>query len=163
MRHSSSVACSLPQRRLSNTVPLNNTFFCSTTATSLRNTSKSYSFTFLPPTSTVPSDTSYKRLIKLTRLDLPLPVPPIMPIVSPEAMLKFSSFNTYFSAPLWYPKLTLSNTILPSSTSMIGCSGLTISAFSFKISAIRLPLAILMVVITKIIDNIIKDINTLIT
>ena len=38
---SSSVASALPQRRLSLIVPLNNTFFCSTTATLLRSTSKS--------------------------------------------------------------------------------------------------------------------------
>ena len=39
-----------------------------------------------PPTKTSPSLTSYKRDIKLTKLDLDEPVPPIIPTVSPDFM-----------------------------------------------------------------------------
>lgn len=75
--------------------------FCNTTETSSRSVSISYSLTSFPPTSKRPSETSYRRLIELTRLDFALPVPPMIPIVSPSLIERSISFNT-FSCPLYY-------------------------------------------------------------
>ena len=55
---SASVASGLPQRRFSLMVPENSTFFCKTTATWLRSTSRSYFRTSSPPTRTAPEVTS---------------------------------------------------------------------------------------------------------
>ena len=51
------------------------------------------------PINATVSLTSYKRDIKLTKLDLDEPVPPIIPTVSPDFMCKFISCNTYFLLP----------------------------------------------------------------
>ena len=57
--------------------------------------------------------------------DLEEPVPPIMPMVSPERICRSMSFNTIRLASLEYLKLTWSKEIEPSFTSQIGFSGLT--------------------------------------
>ena len=90
-RHSSNVASSLPQRRFSRMVPENSVLFCRTIATSSRRACIAYFRTSMPPTSTEPSDTSYRRAIRFTREDLPLPVPPMMPMVSPARMCRSMS------------------------------------------------------------------------
>ena len=86
---SSSVASFLPQRILEATLPENKKFFCKTTETESLNVLRSYSLTSLPPTKTCPSVVSYNLEIKLTKVDLPLPVEPIIPINSPDLILMF--------------------------------------------------------------------------
>ena len=115
----------------------------------------SYLRTSSPPTNNSPDVTSYSRLIKLTRLDFALPVPPITPIVSPDLISRLMSFSTALLS-LLYAKDTLLNTILPSFTVMTGFSGLRRSVCSVKTSAIRFALAWLMESMTKIIDTIIR-------
>ena len=56
--HSSSVASSFPQRRLSRMVPENRVLFWRTFATLPRSTVMSYSLTSTPPILTVPDETS---------------------------------------------------------------------------------------------------------
>ena len=81
---SSGVAFLSPQRRFSSIVPENRIFFCKTTATWFRSVLRSYSLTSLPPTFTTPSVVSYRREISWIKVDFEEPVPPIIPIVSPE-------------------------------------------------------------------------------
>ena len=99
---------------------------------------------------------SYNLLIKFTKLDLALPVPPIIPIVSPDLILTLIFSSIGFSLLLLYLNVTFLNSILPSGTSKSGSSGFVMSGFSFNTSAIRFALAIDIVIITNTIDNIIR-------
>ena len=115
-------------------VPENKTFFCKTMATESLRTVKSYSLTSLFPTLTLPSLTSYKRGISCTKLDLAEPVPPMIPIVSPDLICKSISSSTALSALAVYLNLTLSKSIEPSFTSLIALIGETKLLFSFNTS-----------------------------
>ena len=75
-------------------MPEKSTFFCSTTDTCVRSASTSYARTSLPPTLTEPSVASYRREMSDTSVDFALPVPPMMPMVSPERMWRFTSSST---------------------------------------------------------------------
>lgn len=88
------------QRRFSAIVPLNSSFFCNTMATLLRRVSRSYLRTSTPPMVTLPSVTSYRRGSSCTRLDLAEPVPPMMPMVSPDLMSRSMSSRAF--SPSFY-------------------------------------------------------------
>lgn len=77
----------------------------------------SYSLTSLPPTCTLPSVTSYSLEMSWMSEDLDEPVPPMMPMVSPERMCRSMSVRTILSASLEYLKLTWLKSMEPSFTS----------------------------------------------
>ena len=54
------------------------------------------------------------RGISCTRLDFALPVPPMIPKVSPGFMLNVISFSTGWPLPCLYLKVTCSNSMPPS-------------------------------------------------
>ena len=97
---SSGVAFLSPQRRFSSIVPENRIFICKTTATWFRSVLRSYSLTSLPPTFTTPSVVSYRREINWIKVDLEEPVPPIIPTVSPDRILRSAPSITFLSARL---------------------------------------------------------------
>lgn len=101
-----SVAFLLPQRRLSFIVPENKRFFCNTTATLFRKVSRSYSLTLCPPTFTTPSLASYNLLINCINVVFEEPVPPIIPIVSPELIVKLILARAWRLALSEYLKFT---------------------------------------------------------
>lgn len=153
---SSSVALASPQRRFSAIVPEKSTFFCSTIATALRKVSMSYSRTSTPPTLTVPSVVSYSLDMSCTSVDLEEPVPPIMPIVSPERMCRSMSERAFLSAVAEYLKLTPSKSMLPSFTSVTGFAGFSIVLSSLSTSTIRLPDSPAIAIIVNAIESIIR-------
>ena len=79
----------------------------------------------MPPTRTVPSVASYRRQISWISVDLLAPVPPIMPTVMPDLISRSISSRTIFCAFAAYLKLTWSNVMLPSGTSMTGWAWVT--------------------------------------
>ena len=72
----------------------------------------SYSFTFIPSTSTSPSVTSYNLGTRFIKVDLPLPVLPIKAMVSPFFTLKLIFFF-FYSLASGYLKLTFLNSTVP--------------------------------------------------
>ena len=137
-------------------VPENSTFFCSTTATWLRRVSRSYLRTSTPPTFTLPSVTSYRRGISWIRLDLEEPVPPRMPMTSPDLMCRSMSDRALRSAFLEYLKLTWSKSTLPSRTSVRAPAGLVRVLSSLSTSTIRSADSCDMVIMVKTMDSIIR-------
>ena len=105
----------------------------------------------------VQENVSAIRVVKAyVREDFELPVPPMIPMVSPEAMERLISSKTGVSEVLLYRNVTWSNRMLPSVTSWSGFSGSVISLFSFNTSQIRSALAILMVIMTKTMESIMR-------
>ena len=140
-------------------VPLNKKFFCKTIATLSLSGCKPYSLTLWPPTITSPSVVSYNLEIKLTNVDLPEPVEPIIPTNSPDLILMFKLVTEYLSASLLYLKETLLKITEPSLTVSIGFSGSTIVGSSSRTSPIRLIDSNYMTNIVIIIEIIMMDIN----
>ena len=104
-------------------VPLNSTFFCSTMATLLRRVSRSYSRTSTPPTQ--------HAALGRRRTDAGSaapgwtwrePVPPMMPMVSPDLMSQVNVARAPSRRFFYRQKLTWSNLTEPSLTSMTGFS-----------------------------------------
>ena len=93
---SSSGAFSLPHNKFSLIEPVKRTFFCKTTETASLSVFISYSFTFLSPIYIFPLVASYNLGIKDIRVLFELPVPPSIPIVSPDFIVKFISFKQSF-------------------------------------------------------------------
>ena len=116
----------------------------------------------MPPTFTSPVLASYNLDIRFARLDLLLPVPPIMPIVSPDLMCKLMLSSTFLFDSSLYANETLLKSILPSLTVLIGSGLFIMSGLSFNTSVILSALAALIVIITNIIESIISDIIILI-
>ena len=67
-------------------LPENSMFFCNTIETPSRSAFRLYARTSCPDTRTEPESTSYSRGIICTSVDLPSPVPPMMPTVCPGRM-----------------------------------------------------------------------------
>ena len=84
------------------------------------------------------------------------PVPPKIPTVSPDAIVKSTSSRAYLFAVEEYLKRTSSKRIEPSFTSVVGFSGERISDSQFSTSAIRLPPSMDIDSMTKIMENIIR-------
>ena len=97
-RISSSVALSLPKRRFEAMVPENNTPFCGTKPIFPRSSCIDSLRISLPSISTLPAVTSYRRGIRLTSVDLPHPVLPIIAVVVPGVAVKSISCSTSSSA-----------------------------------------------------------------
>ena len=87
------------------------------------------------------------------------PVPPIIPIVSPDLICKSTPSSTFRSAASEYLKFTPSKSIEPSFTSCTAFSGLDSVLFSSSISQIRRALSIDMTIITNTMENIMSDIS----
>ena len=68
---------------LDSIVPEKRMFFCGTKPTQARNFLRSKSLTSTPPIVTLPSVASAMRGIKLTMVDLPDPVEPMIAVTSP--------------------------------------------------------------------------------
>ena len=162
MRHasriSSSVAFSSPQRRFSRMLPENRVFFCSTMAQASRRCRMVYRRTSCPPTLTLPSVTSYSRGIRLTRVVFALPVPPRMPTVAPEGMVKLMSSRFQVCPSALYRKYTWSKRIDPSATVSSFCAASSvICGSSLSTSLTRLPQAMERVSIIITMDTIIRE------
>ena len=108
---------------------------------------------------TEPVSASYRRGISCTRLDFALPVPPMMPSVSPGRMLKVTSFRTGWPEPCLYLKVTCSNSMPPSLTCCTGALGAGRSVVSSSTSTIRRAEAADMAIITKAVLSIIRAIR----
>ena len=90
------------------------------------------------------------------REDLEEPVPPMMPMVSPERMCRSMSCKTIRRAEAAYLKLTPSKSTAPSATVSTGSAGSVRVLRSERTSAMRLPDSPAMVIITKTMDTIIR-------
>ena len=88
---SSSVASSFPKRRFEAIVPENNTPFCGTKPISSRRSDIVMFRISFPSSVILPSVTSYKRGIRLTSVDLPHPVLPMIAVVCPGSAVKSMS------------------------------------------------------------------------
>ena len=80
---------------------------------------------------------SYRREMSWISVDLDEPVPPIMPMVSPERMCRSMPESAMRSAVFAYLKLTLSKSMEPSFTSRTGFSGLCSALSSHSTSTMR--------------------------
>ena len=138
-------------------MPENRTFFCNTTATLSLKETRSYSLTSRPATFTEPSLTSYRREIRFTKLVLPEPVEPKIPINCPDFICKLSFSKVFLFAVSTYLKLTFSKSTEPSLISIIGLSGFLMVGSSFNTSEIRLIDSTDMTNITIIMDMIMTD------
>ena len=85
-----------------------------------------------------------------TSVDLPEPVPPRMPIVSPDLIFRFMSERVARSARSEYLKLTLANSTEPSGTTVFGFLGFFIAGSSSSTPTIRRAEVADMVIITYI-------------
>ena len=104
----------------------------------------------------MPSVTSYRRGINWISEDLEEPVPPMMPMVSPDRMCKSISSSAIRSACGEYLKLTCSKETEPSATSYRGCSGFVSVLVSVRTSTMRLPDSSAIRIITNTMDSIIR-------
>ena len=80
-------------------MPENRYGFCGTKPTASDSTAGSRSRTSTPSTSTLPPVASNSRGIRLSRVVLPLPVPPMMAVISPGRATRPMSHSTGSSAP----------------------------------------------------------------
>ena len=100
LRHSSSsVASGLPCSRLLRMVPLKRNARCGTSPIRDQSISGSRSRTSTPSTRTVPEVASKSRGTRLTSVDLPAPVEPMIATVWPGRALRLTSQSTGCSAP----------------------------------------------------------------
>ena len=83
-----------------------------------------------------------------TSVLLPLPVPPIMPTVEPDGIVRSTSESAYFSAVCEYLKDTFSKRMLPSATVSHGEAGSSMPGFSMSTSYILFADSALMVSMT---------------
>ena len=88
-----------------------------------------------------------------------LPVPPMIPTVSPDSTEKLISESAKFSELSDYLKLTPEKRMLPSATSVMGSAGSVIELFSLRTSDIRVADASEMETITMIMESIIRLIS----
>ncbi len=89
----------MPYRRFVATVPENRYGFCGTSPTAADSPAGSSSRTSTPPTSSDPAVTSISLGMRLTRVVLPLPVPPMIAVVRPGSAARLMSCSTGSSAP----------------------------------------------------------------
>ena len=94
-----------------------------------------------------------------TRLDFALPVPPMMPSVSPGRMVKVMSFRTGWPEPCLYLKVTWSKAMLPSATVSTGALGAGRSVVSSSTSTMRRAEEADMEIMTKAMLSIIRAIR----
>ena len=80
-------------------VPRNSAARWGATPMQPRNSRRRYCLTSVPKTFTHPSVASYRRGIRFTSVDLPLPVPPITPMVLPRGAAKETSASEDAPAP----------------------------------------------------------------
>ena len=92
----------------------------------------------------------------MTIVVLELPVPPMMPIVSPASMCRVTSVIEYSTERSSYAKSTCMKSTDPFGTSMTGSAGSVIVGRSSSTSVIRSADATDMVIMTKIMESIIR-------
>ena len=91
---SSSVASGLPYRRFDATVPENRYGCCGTSPIAAASAAGSSSRTSMPSISTAPPVTSNSRGIRLISVVLPLPVPPMIAVISPGRAIRPTPHST---------------------------------------------------------------------